>query len=88
MGPGQVGGNDSDPLESPLNVQIMDTVFVKEGCVCQGQGSGVPKKQNLGQQESCASWGALGVQSEHPPNVPVKMLGDLASGSALSKVLM
>lgn len=47
LGPGQVGGNDSDYLESPFNVQIIDTVSVKEVCAS-GTGLRYPQETELG----------------------------------------
>lgn len=83
LGPGQVGGNDSDYLESPL------TQSLSKRYVYQGQGSGIPKKQNLGQQEVCTLREALEVQGEHGQKAPVKILADSGSlGQHLSKVLM
>lgn len=56
-------------------------------CVYQGQGSGVPKKQNLGRQEVCTLWEALEVQGEHGQKAPVKILADSGSlGQHLSKI--
>lgn len=58
-------------------------------CVYQGQGSGVPRKQNLGRQEVCNLREALEVQGEHGQKAPVKILADSGFlGQHLPKVLL
>ena len=82
--PGQVRGNSSDCLESPLQVQMTDKVLVKKICV-----SGTAFR--CLQETELGSPGDLECQRctwrfEHQKNVPVKMLVHLGSpGQQYSK---